>query len=167
MPDNRSYADRKEYLRKAVTKRRKKLRLMAREYKGGKCMICNYDRCLEALDFHHLDPSKKGFGLSEKGITRSWEKIRVEIDKCILICANCHREIHAGITQLPVEIQVENEVNCWKPQRGNSAGNQQPSRYDVSEGSETIPSGVRFARTGNASHPHPNRKDGDIVHPFK
>jgi len=77
---------------------------MAREYKGGKCMICGYDRCLEALDFHHRDPSKKGFGLSAKGITRSWDKTRQEIDKCVLICANCHREIHAGITQLPTEM---------------------------------------------------------------
>lgn len=107
MPDTRTYADRKAYIREAVKKRRKKLRVMAREYKGGKCMICGYDRCLEALDFHHRDPQKKGFGLSDKGITRSWEKTRKEIDKCVLVCANCHREIHAGITQLPAEMQVE------------------------------------------------------------
>ena len=74
---------------------------MAREYKGGKCMICGYDRCLEALDFHHIDPKKKDFGSSEKGMTRSWEKIKNEVDKCVLICANCHREVHAGIQQLP------------------------------------------------------------------
>ncbi len=104
MPKQRTYADRKEYLKSAVTKRRKSLRIMARKYKGGKCMICGYNRCLEALDFHHLDPKKKVFGLSEKGRTYSWEKIRAEIDKCALICANCHREIHAGITQLPTEM---------------------------------------------------------------
>jgi len=101
MPEKRTYADRKAYLCKAVAKRRKKLRLMAREYKGGKCIICGYNKCLEALEFHHRDPKKKDFGLSVRGLTRSWEKIKAEIDKCALICANCHREVHAGITQLP------------------------------------------------------------------
>lgn len=103
MPDKRTYADRAEYLRKAVSERRKRLRQMAREYKGGKCMICGYKRCQDALDFHHRDPKNKNFGLSVKGLTRSWDKIKVEIDKCVLVCANCHREIHAGVTQLPKE----------------------------------------------------------------
>lgn len=74
---------------------------MAREYKGGKCMLCGYDKCSRALSFHHLDPSKKDFGLSERGLTRSWERIKKEIDKCILVCANCHMELHEGIAQLP------------------------------------------------------------------
>ena len=76
---------------------------MAIEYLGGKCQICGYRNCIEALDFHHRDPKEKEFGLSQKGLTRSWEKTRKELDKCILICSNCHREIHAGITQLPME----------------------------------------------------------------
>ncbi len=67
-------------------------------------MICGYSKCPGALDFHHRDPKKKDFGLAVKGLTRSWEKIQKEIDKCVLVCANCHREIHAGITQLPKEI---------------------------------------------------------------
>jgi len=104
MPDKRTYADRAEYLRKAVSERRKKLRKMAREYKGGKCVLCGYNKCQDALDFHHKNPNKKDFGLSVKGLTRSWDKIKSEIDKCALVCANCHREIHAGITQLPKEI---------------------------------------------------------------
>ena len=107
MPDTRTYADRREYLREAVKKRRKHLRQMAREYLGGKCMICGYDRCPGALDFHHRDPKKKKFGLSDRGLTRSWEKTKKEIEKCVLICANCHREVHAGITQLPVARRVE------------------------------------------------------------
>lgn len=107
MPEKRTYADRAEYLRKAVSERRKKLRRLAREYKGDKCAICGYSRCEDALDFHHIDPSKKDFGLSLKGLTRSWEKIKIEIEKCVLLCANCHREVHAGITQLPKVISVE------------------------------------------------------------
>lgn len=66
-------------------------------------MICGYCRCQNALDFHHRNPEVKSFGLSVRGLTRSWEKIKKEIDKCVLICANCHREVHAGITQLPKE----------------------------------------------------------------
>lgn len=102
--EKRTYADRAEYMRKAVSERRKKLREMAREYKGGKCVICGYKKYSGALDFHHLNPTKKDFGLSTRGLTRSWEKIKKEIDKCVLVCANCHRELHAGIAQLPKEI---------------------------------------------------------------
>ncbi len=70
-------------------------------------MICDYDRCPGALDFHHRDPKQKEFGLSDRGLTRSWEKTKNEIEKCVLICANCHREVHAGITQLPKATSVE------------------------------------------------------------
>lgn len=94
MKENRKYADRRLYLIQAVRKRRKKVRLMAIEYKGGRCQICGYDRCLEALEFHHLESKAKDFGISDKGYTRSWARIKTELDKCILICANCHREIH-------------------------------------------------------------------------
>ena len=86
----------------AVIRRRKKLREMARDYKGGKCMMCGYDRCQRALSFHHLNPKEKDFDLSSRGLTRSWERIKKEIDKCVLVCANCHMEIHDGITQLPI-----------------------------------------------------------------
>ena len=100
MVDKRTYAERRAYLKQAVAKRRKALRKKAVEYAGGRCELCGYDRCVEALDFHHRDPSTKSFGISQKGITRSWEKIQKEIDKCALICANCHREVHAGIRSL-------------------------------------------------------------------
>ena len=76
---------------------------MARESKGNKCAICGYNKCQRALSFHHRDPNKKIFGISAKGLTRSWVKIQEEIDKCILLCANCHMELHDGLTQLPKE----------------------------------------------------------------
>jgi hypothetical protein len=53
MKDKRTYADRAEYLKKAVAKRRKTLRKKAIEYAGGSCNLCGYNRCMEALDFHH------------------------------------------------------------------------------------------------------------------
>lgn len=101
MPEKRTYRDRAEYLKKAVTERRRKLKVMLVEYKGGKCSVCGYQKCIWALDLHHLDESKKEFGLSVRGMTRSWEKLKEEADKCVLLCANCHREIHAGVTQIP------------------------------------------------------------------
>lgn len=78
----------------AVDKRRKLLKVKAVEYKGGLCVKCGYSKCISALEFHHLDPSQKDFALSSDGHTRSWDSIKIELDKCILVCANCHREIH-------------------------------------------------------------------------
>ena len=99
--DSRKYADRRSYLIAAVKKRRKSVRLKAVAYKGGRCQLCGYDRCPEALEFHHPDETKKEFGVSSGGYTRSWEKVKLEIDKCVLLCANCHREVHAGIAAFP------------------------------------------------------------------
>ena len=79
---------------------------MAVEYKGGSCAVCGYNRCIEALEFHHNNSSGKDFSISEKGYTRSWAKVKEELDKCMLLCANCHREIHAQ-TQLPRETVVD------------------------------------------------------------
>lgn len=92
--ETRSYKDRKDYLIQAVKKRRKAIRQKAVEYKGGKCSRCAYDKCLEALEFHHLNPNEKDFSISEKGHSRSWGRVKVELDKCIMLCANCHREVH-------------------------------------------------------------------------
>ena len=99
--EKRKYKDRREYLISAVKKRRAELRRKALEFGGNKCQICGYKKELSALEFHHVDEAKKDFGLSQKGLTRSWERIQTELEKCILVCANCHREIHAGLVRLP------------------------------------------------------------------
>jgi len=104
MTDKRKYADRREGLIRAVAKRRRKIKSMAIEYKGGKCQLCGYMKYQGALDLHHLNAAEKDFGIADKGYTRSWEKVKTELDKCILVCANCHREVEAGVTQLPKEI---------------------------------------------------------------
>lgn len=91
---------RKRKKSEAVIKRRKKLKQKAIEYKGNKCQICGYDKCISALEFHHLDPAQKDFGISEDGFTRSWSKIQSELDKCICVCSNCHREIHYGLIDI-------------------------------------------------------------------
>ncbi|MBI2337378.1 MAG: hypothetical protein HYU97_11525 [Deltaproteobacteria bacterium] len=87
---------------RAVAKRRKKIREMAIDYKGGCCRSCGYNKCPEALEFHHLDPSEKDFAISQYGHSRSWERVQRELDKCVMLCANCHREIHAGKQLLQV-----------------------------------------------------------------
>jgi len=53
-----------------------------------------------ALDFHHVDPKKKEFALSVKGLSFSWSSILKEAEKCVLVCKNCHTEIEAKITML-------------------------------------------------------------------
>lgn len=66
-------------------------------YKGGKCEICGYDKCERALEFHHLDPTQKEFTISGSLNHLSdfnMEKYYSEVDKCILVCSNCHAEIH-------------------------------------------------------------------------
>jgi len=85
----------------AVLSRRKKLKQMAVEYKGGKCQNpkCNYDRYVGALEFHHPNNDKE-FSISSKGHTISWERMKKEIDKCIMLCSNCHKEAAAGILDI-------------------------------------------------------------------
>lgn len=76
---------------------RQRTKLKAIAYKGGKCERCPYDRCVSALTFHHLDPSQKDFTISHS--TRRWEVIQVELDKCIMLCRNCHAEEHDRLYQ--------------------------------------------------------------------
>lgn len=78
-------------------RRRKKVMLI--EYKGGKCEICGYNNCVEALQFHHIDPKEKEFAISGK--STCFEKMKKEADKCVLLCANCHVEVHVGKIKLP------------------------------------------------------------------
>ena len=65
------------------------------ELKGGGCSKCGYNKCIYALDFHHINPETKSFPLSQRELgNHSEEKIYQEAEKCVLLCANCHREEH-------------------------------------------------------------------------
>jgi hypothetical protein len=70
------------------------LKIKCVEYKGGKCEVCGYSHCLGALEFHHLDPEQKDFTISTKQLTANFEKLKPELDKCSLLCKNCHAEVH-------------------------------------------------------------------------
>lgn len=78
-----------------ATERHRKLKRKAVAYKGGECELCGYKKCLGALDFHHLNPEEKDL---KWRTMRSWtfEKVKQELDKCMLVCKNCHAEIHYG-----------------------------------------------------------------------
>ncbi|NDB28151.1 hypothetical protein EB151_01220 [archaeon] len=84
-------------------KNRNRFRLKS-EYRkrlGAKCQICGYDKCQNALQFHHIDPSKKKFAISDSlRKTFTQQEIDEEINKCILVCSNCHVEIHSNLIKL-------------------------------------------------------------------
>ncbi len=67
---------------------------------GGKCKICGYNKYVGALDFHHLNPKTKSFALSVKGLCYSWDSIKKEAEKCVLLCKNCHAEVENNIIKL-------------------------------------------------------------------
>lgn len=76
-----------------VKSHRQKVKEKAIAYKGSRCEKCGYNKCNWAFDFHHLDKTKKNFSIAQY-LTISWEKVKKELDKCIMVCANCHRELH-------------------------------------------------------------------------
>jgi len=78
-----------------VTIWRKRTKKKLVEYKGGSCINCGYNKCNENLTFHHRDPNMKDFQIS--GMSLGIEKLKLEVDKCELLCRNCHGEVHAGI----------------------------------------------------------------------
>lgn len=65
-------------------------------YKGGKCEKCGYNKCLRSLAFHHKDPKTKNFNISGSHC-RKWEEIKLELDKCEILCHNCHNETHDNL----------------------------------------------------------------------
>ena len=66
------------------------------DYKGGECERCGYNKCIDALEFHHIDPTQKDKTFGNIKI-RKWEDQKKELDKCMCVCANCHREIHSKL----------------------------------------------------------------------
>jgi transposase len=84
----------------AVSRRRRRVKRLLVDEAGGGCSVCGYDRCIGALEFHHLVPDDKSFSLSHRGVARSLAKARAEASKCALLCANCHAEVEAGLLAL-------------------------------------------------------------------
>jgi transposase len=94
---------REEYLiaqKEYKKKKRSELKIKAVAYMGGACKLCGYNRCNRALDFHHIDSDSKDFSISGVNMSFNFEKIKPELDKCILLCRNCHAEVHDGFINL-------------------------------------------------------------------
>ncbi len=85
--------ERKKNNYKRVCNHRQKIKKKSVDYKGGKCEICGYDKSIWSLHFHHINSAEKTFSISEYG-NLAWKTIQKELDKCKIICANCHGELH-------------------------------------------------------------------------
>jgi transposase len=82
-----------------ATRRRQIKEILVREA-GGCCLICGFAQYIGALHFHHVDPASKRFSVSRDGVTRSLRRAREEAGKCVLLCANCHAMVEAGLLDL-------------------------------------------------------------------
>ncbi len=98
-PKNISDEERRKRAVNKVVSWRQRTKQKLVEYKGGKCVICGYNKCMVSLTFHHRDPTQKEVGIT--GQTKSYERLKKEVDKCELVCSNCHGEIHDGLVSIP------------------------------------------------------------------
>jgi hypothetical protein len=88
------------YIRQQERGKQRKLSLI--KLKGGCCELCGYSKNAAALQFHHEDPTKKEHGLDARKLSNSsWEWCVSELEKCKLLCANCHAETHYPNHTLP------------------------------------------------------------------
>lgn len=86
-----------------VARRRRTVKALLVAEAGGRCHLCGYDRCVSALEFHHLDPLEKRLGISQGGLSHSIDTLRAETAKCVLLCSNCHAEVESGLRAIPLK----------------------------------------------------------------
>lgn len=139
--ENGLFAYCKTCSKERVVEIQRNLKIQAVEYKGGACCLCGYNLCVAAMDFHHINPQDKDFNISTlKGVTLN-DKVRRELDKCVLLCSRCHREVEDGFTKLPENLRLVpteglepstdpayetsvlplNYVGMWYPQRDSNS----------------------------------------------
>jgi hypothetical protein len=88
---------------------RKSRKIEVVKHLGGRCMMCGHSRCVRNLAFHHI--SNKSFQIDERAFQFSWERLIPEIEKCVLICHNCHGEVHEGLHELRI-LKILNAQLC-------------------------------------------------------
>jgi hypothetical protein len=98
--DQRGYNRCKRSRSASVSRRRRKVKELLVAETGGACCICGYDGSARALHFHHLDPSLKRLEMNARGVAVALARLRAEARKCVLVCANCHAEVEAGLVAL-------------------------------------------------------------------
>ena len=87
----------KKCMTNQVVERQRRYKAEAVAYKGGCCQACGFDKYLGALEFHHLDPTTKSGDIVRFSKGPKDPIVKAELDKCVLLCANCHRMAHAGM----------------------------------------------------------------------
>lgn len=83
-----------------MTERRRSIKRTLIEEHGGCCDLCGYDRCERSLTFHHRDPSQRAFTIAANATIIGIDQLRQEAAKCVLLCANCHGEVEAGLAKV-------------------------------------------------------------------
>lgn len=99
-------AQNKKIINEVRKKRRQSYKLKLIQKLGGKCTICGYSNCSAALQFHHVNPKNKIFGIGDRRF-ENLEKLEKEAEKCVLLCANCHAEVEFGFTTFSKLTKVE------------------------------------------------------------
>lgn len=127
------------------------------EYLGGKCEMCGYDKNIAALEFHHKNPEEKSFQLDSRHLSNTnVELIKKEADKCLLICANCHRELHNPDLE---KCNVENlkcdskHVDVLKSKRKQSVCPICNSLFDCKKGKKYCSKNCRDEAEGRNNYP--------------
>jgi transposase-like protein len=98
--DKRGYYRCKRCNSQAVARRRRAMKQILVEEAGGACTVCGYERNVRALHFHHLQPAEKRHEISARGAAMALKRLQTEARKCVLLCANCHAELEAGLIVL-------------------------------------------------------------------
>jgi Zn finger protein HypA/HybF involved in hydrogenase expression len=101
--DGRGYYRCKRCRSAAVARRRRKVKAILVAEAGGACCICGFDRNMRALHFHHVEPSQKRLEINARGVAIALDKLRVEAQKCVLLCSNCHAEVEDGMASIPAD----------------------------------------------------------------
>jgi transposase len=88
----------------AVARRRRKVKAILVDEAGGCCRVCGYRHNMRALHFHHLEPSQKRHEINAKGVAIALDRLRGEVQKCVLLCSNCHAEVEDGMAVIPANM---------------------------------------------------------------
>ena len=99
----------------AVTRRLQKVKRILVSEAGGACAVCGYQRCIVNLHFHHVKPEEKSFAIPV-ATGKALASYREEAKKCVLVCANCHGEIEAGVIDSPPAGATYAEYGAKEPQ---------------------------------------------------